>query len=51
MFSGLTSQVSNWMGKKNEDGTEVPSGEDKISPHPPGTEGGGDFEGDKKDAR
>ena len=27
MFSGLTNQVSNWMGKKGEDGSELPAEE------------------------
>ncbi|OXU28203.1 hypothetical protein TSAR_008336, partial [Trichomalopsis sarcophagae] len=29
MFSGLTNQVSNWMGKKAEDGSELPAEPDK----------------------
>ncbi|XP_072748967.1 synapse-associated protein of 47 kDa isoform X3 [Anoplolepis gracilipes] len=31
MFSGLTNQVSNWMGKKPENGSEVPGGEQKVA--------------------
>lgn len=27
MFTGLTNQVSNWMGKKGEDGAELPAEE------------------------
>lgn len=34
MFSGLTNQVSNWMGKKPEDGTEAEGGatEAEVAP-------------------
>lgn len=31
MFSGLTNQVSNWMGKKGEDGSELTE-EKVVSP-------------------
>ncbi|XP_071863219.1 synapse-associated protein 47kD isoform X3 [Bombus fervidus] len=45
MFTGLTNQVSTWMGKKGEDaGTELPT-EEKL---PTGTEGGEDL--DRKDS-
>ncbi|XP_048267666.1 synapse-associated protein of 47 kDa-like isoform X3 [Bombus affinis] len=45
MFTGLTNQVSTWMGKKGEDaGTELPT-EEKL---PTGTEGGEDP--DRKDS-
>lgn len=46
MFSGLTNQVSNWMGKKGEDGSELPPEEKIMSP---GAEGDLDLE--KKDSR
>ncbi|XP_012251191.2 synapse-associated protein of 47 kDa isoform X3 [Athalia rosae] len=47
MFSGLTSQVSTWMGKKNEDGTDAVPPEEKAA-STSGTEG--EFDTDKKDA-
>ena len=40
MFSGLTNQVSNWMGKKGED-SELPTEEKVMSP---GAEGDLDLE-------
>ncbi|XP_033210239.1 synapse-associated protein of 47 kDa isoform X2 [Belonocnema kinseyi] len=43
MFSGLTSQVSNWMGKKGEDGSVLP--EEKVGS--PGA--GGEIDAEKKD--
>ncbi|KAK0173292.1 hypothetical protein PV328_006511 [Microctonus aethiopoides] len=43
MFSGLTNQMSNWMGKKGEDGTDLT--EEKVMS--PGAEGDQDVE--KKD--
>lgn len=49
MFSGLTSQVSNWMGKKNEDGTTELPHDDKPASSPSGAEA--EFEGEKKDSR
>lgn len=45
MFSGLTNQVSTWMGKKGEDGTEVT----EEKPSSPTLEGDQDLE--KKDTR
>ncbi|XP_046621153.1 synapse-associated protein 1 [Neodiprion virginianus] len=48
MFSGLTSQVSNWMGKKNDDGTEIPAEEKQPAASSPGAEP--EFEADKKDS-
>ncbi|XP_015599553.1 synapse-associated protein of 47 kDa isoform X2 [Cephus cinctus] len=45
MFSGLTSQVSNWMGKKAEDGTELPAEEKIVSPA-----ADGDIDLEKKDS-
>ncbi|XP_012277282.1 synapse-associated protein of 47 kDa isoform X3 [Orussus abietinus] len=45
MFSGLTNQVSNWMGKKPEDGAEFPA-EERAAPA--GVEGDPDLE--KKDS-
>ncbi|XP_043675707.1 synapse-associated protein of 47 kDa isoform X2 [Vespula pensylvanica] len=45
MFSGLTNQVSNWMGKKAEEVPELPP-EEKIPP----VEGGELVEGEKKDS-
>ncbi|XP_003488904.1 synapse-associated protein 1-like isoform X2 [Bombus vosnesenskii] len=46
MFTGLTNQVSTWMGKKGEDaGTELPTEEAKL---PTGAEGGEDP--DRKDS-
>ncbi|XP_043281514.1 synapse-associated protein of 47 kDa isoform X4 [Venturia canescens] len=45
MFSGLTNQMSTWMGKKGEDGTELPADEKVLSP---GAEGELDLE--KKDS-
>ncbi|XP_044006938.1 synapse-associated protein of 47 kDa isoform X2 [Aphidius gifuensis] len=44
MFSGLTNQMSTWMGKKGEDGSELT--EEKVAS--PGVEGEQDFE--KKDS-
>ncbi|XP_014219535.1 synapse-associated protein of 47 kDa isoform X3 [Copidosoma floridanum] len=32
MFSGLTNQVSNWMGKKAEDGSELPADQQQQPP-------------------
>ncbi|XP_068992567.1 synapse-associated protein of 47 kDa isoform X4 [Neodiprion pinetum] len=48
MFSGLTSQVSNWMGKRNDDGTEIPAEEKQPAASSPGAEP--EFEADKKDS-
>ncbi|KAF7393502.1 hypothetical protein HZH68_010321 [Vespula germanica] len=45
MFSGLTNQVSNWMGKKADEVPELPP-EEKIPP----VEGGELVEGEKKDS-
>ncbi|XP_046825860.1 synapse-associated protein 1 [Vespa crabro] len=45
MFSGLTNQVSNWMGKKADEAPELPP-EEKIPP----VEGGELVEGEKKDS-
>ncbi|KAK2582338.1 hypothetical protein KPH14_004674 [Odynerus spinipes] len=45
MFSGLTNQVSNWMGKKADEVPELPP-EEKIPP----AEGVGEIEGEKKDS-
>ncbi|XP_066585734.1 synapse-associated protein 1-like isoform X2 [Prorops nasuta] len=44
MFSGITNQVSNWMGKKGEDDTELPTEEKITSPT-----GEGDVDAEKKD--
>lgn len=54
MFSGLTNQVSNWMGKKPEDGTEaeggvteaeaaVPIADPSVDPEAAAAGGGGRF--------
>ncbi|XP_046746363.1 synapse-associated protein of 47 kDa isoform X6 [Diprion similis] len=48
MFSGLTSQVSNWMGKKNDDGTETPVEEKQQAAGSPGAEP--ELEAEKKDS-
>lgn len=45
MFSGLTNQVSTWMGKKADDVPELPP-EEKVPP----VEATGEFEGEKKDS-
>ncbi|KAL2742845.1 synapse-associated protein of 47 kDa isoform X3 [Vespula maculifrons] len=45
MFSGLTNQVSNWMGKKADEVPELPP-EEKVPP----VEGGELVEGEKKDS-
>ncbi|XP_012135182.1 synapse-associated protein 47kD isoform X2 [Megachile rotundata] len=45
MFTGLTNQMSTWMGKKGEDGTELPA-EEKVT----SVAEGGDAELEKKDS-
>lgn len=47
MFSGLTNQVSNWMGKKGEDGSDLPPDEKVASPGPVDPE----LDLEKKDTR
>lgn len=50
MFSGLTSQVSNWMGKK-PDG-EIPNADNEQTASSPVVDNSiGGLESDKKDAR